>query len=232
MDAVVRRNRVVRLDIHGDDLTIDERMVSDPLMASVFGGPLSHPDRSSARSHLAAWLVDPGRGFEAVAATRLRHITACGGRTMDDVTIPQVEMAAELISALRTLGIDPRAFAVAVVYHPATDYGLDGHLFEPTFDTHPGSGRPPRVTARIHLADHVDINPVNRTVTIRGTLPDTVRDAVVGMPLHEVVGHRLVADVDSRILRVETSADETRIVYRTPGLVTIRELTLQRGERG
>ncbi len=220
----------MRMDIYGDDATIDDRMTADPLSASVFGGPLRHQDRAGARAHLARWLVAPGRGFEAVASTRLRHVTACGGRTMDAVTIPEVEMAVELVVALRALGVDPRAFAVAVIYHPSTGYAFDGHAIDPTFDTHPGRGSPPRVTARIGIADHVEINPVTRTVTIQGARPATFRAAAVGMPLREVFGQRLIDGLGCRVLRVEASDAQTRLVYRTPGLVTIGELTRQRGE--
>jgi len=178
-----------------------------------------------ARMVLARWLTAPGPSLDAVLETSLDDILnpeRSGPSVLPDRKVGDIILPATLEDVLRRMGVDPRAWAVAMAFCRAEgEMTIDGVRLVPCSMRSFSDGSY-TLTSTIGLggADHdgredqIDTESGCLHLGAAANLPETLVALAAGRRIDEIVSHPLLDGLDLYVQRFRDVPGGVGIVYR------------------
>lgn len=197
--------------------TIADIMCRTPTARHIFDHDGLFPDAASAQAHLGRWLGSAAN-IDRLLVAPVGSIRPRRAGPIGNVRIDKV-----LAGMLESLGIDPRAYAIAILFD------ADSHFIFGNVDFCPLlieslTEECTDISGRVELnARAEELNPEIRRIEIMHNLPETVITACIGEPLRRIVSHPQLDHMDLVIESVEERGNATRIFYRSMGRVALKD---------
>jgi hypothetical protein len=181
---------------------------------ALFGFDAPPTNRDDVLRHLSSWLADPGPTVtDALRAPLKAMADVFGAGDADGRTCGDMEMDAALEGIVRSLGMDPRAYALLTAFHPFEEVSLAGTTFRPSMGDNMATGTY-HVSAIVDLGGRNEISTESGRIEIEAELPDTVIEAAPGRPVTDLVDHPLIRNLGLVVHDLHLIGFGTRIVYR------------------
>lgn len=197
--------------------TIADAMCVNDAANHIFAHEGHFPDADAAREHLGRWLGAP-TNIDRLLNAPLGSIRPRRSGLVGDVRIDAV-----LAGMLDSIGVDPRAYAVAILFDADSHFIFGDVDFTP-LRIESLTGTDVEISGSVELnARAEDLSFEIRRIEIMNNLPETVVTACIGNPLRRIVSHPQLDHMDLVVENVEERGNATRIFYRPVEMVVLRD---------
>lgn len=198
--------------------TIAQIMMRTPRERAIFDRHEPFADAAEAQAHLGDWLGDP-TNIDALMDAPIATV-----RRGDKGLVGDVRIDAVLAAMLHGLGIDARAFGVAVAFDDDTTF-IVGDVEIDVTSIQAMTAGDMTICGRVQInAEADEVYLEIQRIEMSGRMPETILDACVGRRVSDVVSHPLLDPIPLIVKETELRGTGTRIYYEDMETIALRDV--------
>lgn len=209
--------------------TEDEGMIAkamtDPRAPILFGHDGDFLDEDDAQRSIVQWLSRPGVNLAQVLDAPLSVFRPFSAGKIGDTMIDPV-----LAGVLLTSGIDPRAFATAMIFHDDDIVEVDGMTISVcTIQNIKGGDVEMRLTATITLAPGISIDTEKGWIDMDRAMPNVTLEAALGRSLTRLLSHPRLDGLGLQVEEAVSRGGGVRITHEARAPIRIGDIKVTHG---